>query len=109
MEGIPKTYRHEASYTVSDGLAPKLKPSKELEALAILSHAMRYFAGEELRALLLYSTDVNDAPADRDAAYIAVLTAVIVEALLAPEFNQKHLHHNLLAVVVLEETMVIFL
>ena len=82
---------------------------------------MRDTASEELRSLLTYDSDNSDMPESRDAIFVAVLRGIVCEAITA-EYNSNNnngnnngknnngfdlqgLQENLLAVVVLEETI----
>ena len=81
------------------------KPDGALETVALLGHALRTTASDDLRALSTYNRDVSEQPKDRDAIYIATLSSVLAEALAAPRFNRQWLYENLLAFAVLEETI----
>ena len=64
MESIPKYLRQEVGFIVED-FSSILSPSEELAAVAIIGHAVRTTASDELRSLITYNSDESNWPTSR--------------------------------------------
>lgn len=106
INAIPKGLRVNAEAAVEEVSAfCKPSPSGELVSAALVAHAARVTAAEEFRALITYNSDPSEWPASRDASFVAVQSAVLMEALAEPTFSQRRLLEHLVAMAALEETM----
>lgn len=105
-ESIPKYLRLDVK-TYIDGVKEFVNPSSYLEACAVQASAIRSTVSDYLRALIIFNSDQSDWPQSRDASYQAVLSAVIVDALLLPDdnFEETYFYQNLIAMAALEEAM----
>jgi len=106
INAIPKGLRVNAEAAVEEVSAfCKPSPSGELVSAALVAHAARVTAAEEFRALITYNSDPSEWPASRDASFVAVQSAVLMEALAEPVFSQRRLLEHLVAMAALEETV----
>jgi hypothetical protein len=64
MESIPKYLRQEVGFIVED-FSSILSPSEELASVAIIGHAVRTTASDELRSLITYNSDESNWPTSR--------------------------------------------
>ena len=64
MEGIPKYLRQDIGFIVED-FSEILDPSENLAAVAVVGHALRSTASDELRSLITYNSDESNWPISR--------------------------------------------
>lgn len=104
IDSIPQNLRTDALEHLHS-LQARLQPSGLLQSVALLADAVRNTAGEEFRALSTYNMDSDELPFSRDAIYITALSRLLSSVLTAPVFQEESLCENLMAFVVLEETL----
>lgn len=118
MESVPKDLRADVLEALQSAVKAQLQPPDDdhdeekkqeesglLESVALLGAAVRHTAGEEFRALSTYNMDSDELPFSRDAIFITALSALLSSVLTAPTLHVELLYENLLAFVVLEETL----
>ena len=64
MEGIPKYLRQDIGFIVED-FSEILNPSENLAGVAVVGHALRSTASDELRSLITYNSDESNWPISR--------------------------------------------